>query len=55
MIKLVKIDMQPLRDLNDNSDLSSIYISSDLKELKGAELDVSQALDVIKLIGVKLH
>ena len=39
----------------DGSDLSEIYISSDLKELKGAELDVSQALDVIKLIGVKLH
>ena len=39
----------------DGSDLSEIYISSDLKELKGAELDVSQALDVIKLIGIKLH
>ena len=36
------------------SELSSIFISSDFKELKGVELDVSQALDVVRLLGVKL-
>ena len=36
------------------SDISGIYISEGAKELKGAKLDVSQALDAAKLIGVEI-
>lgn len=37
------------------SDLGGIYLSQDAKELKGAKLDVSQALDIVKLFGVEIH
>ena len=36
------------------SDISGIYLSEGAKELKGAKLDVSQALDAAKLIGVEI-
>jgi hypothetical protein len=36
------------------SDISGIYLSDTFKELKGASLDVSQALDVAKILGVKI-
>ena len=37
------------------SDLGGIYLSQDAKELKGAKLDVSQALDIVKLFGAEIH
>ena len=36
------------------SDISGIYLSEGAKELNGAKLDVSQALDAAKLIGVEI-
>ena len=36
------------------SDISGIYISSDCNELRGAKLDVSQALDAARLMGIEV-
>ena len=37
------------------SDLSSVFMSENLKEIMGSELDQSQALDVIRLLGVRIR
>lgn len=36
------------------SDISGIYLSSSFKELNGAKLDVAQALDVARIVGVEI-
>ena len=36
------------------SDISGIYISSDYNELREAKLDVSQALDAARLMGIEV-
>ena len=37
-----------------SSDISGIILSENLSELKGAKLDVSQALDIAKLLGIEI-
>ena len=42
-----------LRDLSlTGSSLDGIFLSESLKEVRGAELDISQAVDIVKLLGV---
>ena len=36
------------------SEIGGIYISDDLGELRGTKLDVAQALDAVKLLGVQI-
>ena len=36
------------------SDISGIFISSDCKELRGAKLDIGQALDAARLMGIEV-
>ena len=42
-----------LRDLSlTGSSLDGIFLSDSMKEVRGAELDISQAVDIVKLLGV---
>lgn len=36
------------------SEIGDIYISEDARELRGAKLDVSQAMDAAKLLGIQI-
>ena len=36
------------------STLASVFMSESFRELRGAQLDVSQAMDIVRLFGVKV-
>lgn len=44
-----------LKDINlSGSTLASVFMSETFRELRGARLDVSQAMDIIRLFGVNI-
>ena len=44
-----------LKDINlSGSTIASVFVSENFKELRGAQLDVSQAMDIIRLFGVNI-